>query len=205
MTNPRQNANLEFTQAIFPDCHHMCLIYDSEDQRREIVSKYLAAGLQRREFVRYFADTTSPEEIRAWLGALGAEVREDGSFGVVKAESAYCPSGRFVPRDVLDNMVARYATAKKAGYRGSRVTGEMSWALRGLPGSDRLLEYETGINAVHDAFPHVGMCQYDARLFDGATLYKVLQVHPYMIAQGQVVQNPFYTRPEECATEGRAE
>ena len=41
------------------------------------------------------------------------------------------------------------------------------------------------------------MCQYDARLFDGATLFKVLQIHPFMVAQGQVVRNPYYLRPEE--------
>jgi hypothetical protein len=45
------------------------------------------------------------------------------------------------------------------------------------------------------------MCLYDARLFDGATLFKVLQVHPYMIARGQIVRNPFYVRPEEFQEE----
>ena len=104
--------------------------------------------------------------------------------------------GLILPQAVLDNMVARYAMAREAGYSGSRVCGEMTWALRGIPGSDRLLEYEIGINLVHDAFPHVGMCQYDARLFDGATLFKVLQVHPYMIAHGQIVWNPCYASPK---------
>jgi len=60
-----------------------------------------------------------------------------------------------------------------------------------------LLEYEMGLNAIQDAFPHVGMCQYDARRFDGAMLFKVLQVHPYMVAHGQIVRNPFYLKPEE--------
>jgi len=43
------------------------------------------------------------------------------------------------------------------------------------------------------------MCQYDARIFYGANLFKVLQVHSYMIAQGQVVRNPYYAKPEEVA------
>jgi hypothetical protein len=73
----------------------------------------------------------------------------------------------------------------------------MTWVLRGIPGSERLLEYEIGLNAIQDEFPHIGMCQYDARLLDGAMLFKVLQVHPYMVAQGQIVRNPFYIKPEE--------
>jgi hypothetical protein len=49
------------------------------------------------------------------------------------------------------------------------------------------------------------MCQYDARRFDGATLYKVLQVHPYMVAQGQLVQNPYYVKPDEFLASLRSE
>jgi hypothetical protein len=32
------------------------------------------------------------------------------------------------------------------GYAALRVTGEMGWALRGLPGSERLIEYEAKLN-----------------------------------------------------------
>jgi hypothetical protein len=73
----------------------------------------------------------------------------------------------------------------------------MTWALRETLGSERFLEYEAMLNTVSVPFPHFGMCQYDARRFDGATLYKVLQVHPFMVAHGQIVQNPFYVKPEE--------
>ncbi len=183
-----------------PGCHHVCLIYDSEDQRRKTVSEYLATGLNQGELVRYFADTTSPQDLRAWLREAGVEIsaaEADGVFGIVKAESAYCPRGRFVPRDVIATMVSRYAMAQKAGYRGSRACGEMSWVLRDIPGADHFLEYEVRINMIIETFPYIGMCQYDARLFDGATLFKVLQVHPYMIARGQIVRNPLFIKPEE--------
>jgi hypothetical protein len=200
MNDQRQEVGKGFTQAAVPGCHHLCLIYDSEEQRRIIVSEFLAAGLKQGELVRYFADTTSPKEIRAWLLETGVELpkaEKDGAFGITSAESAYCPSGRFVPQEVIDNMVSRYAMAEKAGYRGSRACGEMSWALRDIPGADRFLEYEVRINTITETFPYIGMCQYDARLFDGATLFNVLRVHPYMIAQGQIVRNPFYIKPEE--------
>jgi hypothetical protein len=197
MNGQRQEMDMGFTKEIFPDCHHLCLIYDSEDQRRKIVSEYLAAGLKRGEIVRYFADTTAPDDIYAWLSEMGVKPRDDDSFRIIKAEDSYCPSGRFVPQQVLDNAVARYDVASKAGYTGSRACGEMTWVLKGIPDSDRFLEYEVGLNMIHNDFPRVGMCQYDARLFDGAMLFKVLQVHPYMIAQGQIVRNPYYITPEE--------
>jgi hypothetical protein len=200
MNNQCQEVDREITQKVFPECHHLCLIYDSEEQRRKTVSEYLATGIRQGELVRYFADTTSKEALRAWLLETGVELskaEEDGHFGIINAESAYCPSGRFVPQEVIEKMVSRYAMARKAGYHGSRACGEMSWALRDIPGADRFLEYEVRINTITETFPYIGMCQYDARLFDGATLFKVLQVHPFMIAQGQIVRNPFYIKPEE--------
>jgi hypothetical protein len=197
MNKRKQEMEIGFTQEHLPDVHHLCLIYDDEVQRRKIVSEYLAAGVKRGEIVRYFADTTTPEEVHTWLAELGIAPGKDDAFRVVKAENSYCPDGIFVPQQVIDNAVARYTTARAAGYTGSRVTGEMSWALRDIPGSERLLEYEIGLNRIENDFPYIGMCQYDARIFDGATLFKILQVHPYMVAQGQIVKNPFYLKPEE--------
>jgi hypothetical protein len=41
--------------------------------------------------------------------------------------------------------------------------------------------------------PVTAICQYDTRLFDGETLYRLLTVHPMMIVRGRVVRNPYYT------------
>jgi hypothetical protein len=100
VNNQQHEVDLGFTQEVFPECHHLCLIFDNEEQRRRIVSEYLAAGLKRRELVRYFADVTPPQDVRAWLLEAGIELpkaEESGAFGITQAESAYCPSGRFVP------------------------------------------------------------------------------------------------------------
>ncbi|RJP47996.1 MAG: hypothetical protein C4583_15135 [Anaerolineaceae bacterium] len=195
-----QGMDLGFTTERIPECQHICMIYDNEEQRRKIVTAYLAAGIKEGNIVRYFADETSSEDIHAWLVEMGIELpqTEEDSFRIIEAEHAYCPSGRFVPQDVINNAVSRYAAARVAGYSGSRVCGEMTWALRDIPGSERILEYEIGLNAINDTFPRVGMCQYDARRFDGAMLYKVLQVHPFIIAKGQIVRNPFYITPGEA-------
>jgi len=201
MNDQRREVDMGFTGELFPDCSHVCLIYDSEKQRREIVSQFLAAGLKQGELVRYITDVTTPEQVRSWLSDSGVDLREGTPFGIFEAKSFYCPSGRFEPQDLLDAMSSRYDEVKKAGYTGVRSCGEMTWALRGIPGSEDLLKYEALLGTVTGTFPHIGMCQYDARLFDGATLFKVLQVHPYMVAHGSVVRNPFYMRPTEFLEE----
>ncbi|MBA4384514.1 MAG: hypothetical protein C0410_07240 [Anaerolinea sp.] len=197
MVNNSSEIDMGFTKERIPDCTHICLIFDNEEQRQKIVAEYIAAGLKQGELVRYFADTTSTEDINSWLSAMGVEIPENGPFGVYKAETAYCPTGQFDPKAMIDKMIPTYDRAKQAGYNGVRSIGEMTWSLKGLPGSDRVLEYEALLNTIKTTYPHIGMCMYDANLFDGATLFKVLQVHPYMVAHGQIVRNPYYIRPEE--------
>ncbi len=199
MNNPKE-LDMDFTKAQFPEGIHMCLIYDRDEDQQKIVSEYMAAGLKQGEQVRYFADTTSPEDIRSWLSGTGVEIpdaRENGPFSIIKAESGYCPNGHFDPQEMVNRMLPRYKLAKEAGYKGLRSCGEMTWTLKGIPGSEHLLEYEVLLGTVTADFPHSGMCQYDARRFDGATLLNVLKVHPWMIVRGKIVQNPYYISPEE--------
>lgn len=197
MSESGNDVSPGFSGKLYPEQHHICMIFDDDRQRQKIVAEYLAAGLDQGELVRYVADGATTQEVREWLSVTGVEIPDDDSFKVMNAESFYCPNGRFEPRTMIEGMLPRFELFRKAGYSGVRSCGEMTWALRNIPGSDNLLEYESLLGTVGGAFPHIGMCLYDARLFDGATLFKILQVHPYMIARGQIVQNPYYLRPEE--------
>jgi hypothetical protein len=59
------------------------------------------------------------------------------------------------------------------------------------------MEYEALVNKVLETHPVTAICQYDADRFDGETILRCLEVHPYMIIRGQVVHNPFYMKPED--------
>ena len=193
------SVRLGFTAERFPTGTHMCLIYDDDRERRELLSAFLEAGFGAGEEVAYFADSTPPAEVRAWLSEMGVECPsvESAQFKVAAAAEVYCPDGQFVPTRMLDTLRAFHRGVHASGYPGGRVTGEMSWALRDIPGADRLMEYEALVNDVLVTHPITAICQYDARRFDGGTIFEVLKVHPMMIVHGHVVRNPYYMRPQE--------
>jgi hypothetical protein len=204
MNNPKNELDMGFTDERFPKGAHACLIYDREEERVEIVARYMATGLKRGEQIRYLIDTSTPETIQSWLIEMGIDLPEvlgSGALSIAPAQSAYYPGGEFSPSKYLEKMPPRFAQSKQAGYSGMRTSSEMSWALHGVPGSDRLIEYEALLNTVVTDFPFSGMCQYDARRFDGATLFKVLKVHPWMVVRGAIVQNPYYISPQEYLQE----
>lgn len=198
MSNPERLISLGFTAEPFPAGTHMCYIYNDDQERHELISSFVESGLQGHEKIGYFVDLMSPEEMRAHLSELGVNLPpevDEREFSITRALDTYCPDGSFVPERMLQNLRSMYSSSIDEGYAGTRASGEMSWALRGVPGSERLIEYEALINTVVREYPTTAICQYDARRFDGATLFDVLNVHPMMIIRGQVVRNPYYIEP----------
>jgi len=186
-----------FSDERLPVGTHMCLIYDDENERRKLIAKFLDAGLREGEKVVYFADTMTVSEVRDWLAGMDVKIPQGGQLTVAEAEKTYCPNGKFVPDEMIDGLRALYQVSLDEGCTGARGSGEMSWALRGIPGAERLIEYESLINVLVETHPCIALCQYDARRFNGAIIFDVLKVHPAMIVHGQVVKNPYYIRPQE--------
>ena len=83
------------------------------------------------------------------------------------------------------------------GFPAARVIGEMIPEVQIVPGGERLLEYESRVTMMLREEPVTSVCQYNANVFDGATIMEILKVHPQMIVNGNVVNNPFYIKPEK--------
>ena len=71
---------------------------------------------------------------------------------------------------MTNSLKTYYLEAKEACDSKMRIIGEMSRALHGVSGSERLMEYETWVNDVFVTHPVTAICQYDASGFDGAAL-----------------------------------
>jgi len=188
-------VDLGFTDRKHPAGAHMCLIFQDENERRKIISKFLEKGLLEHEKVAYFADVMTKEEVVDWLRGCDININEAmaaNNLTVQDSVTAYCFEGKFVPEEMLGRLKVFYNDSFAQGYSQGRVSGEMSWALKGIPGSDRLMEYEAWVNEVFKTHPITAICQYDANKFSGAMIMDVLKVHPMMIVKGQIVHNPYF-------------
>jgi hypothetical protein len=183
--------SLGFDTEPWPEGTHMCLIFNDDVERRAVIAKFMQSGIEANELVRYVVDTQTPEELKQSMREVGVTLPV-----VVDGNEHYCPDGTFKVGRMLDGVAELYHRSLREGYVGARSTGETSWATKGYPGSEDLPEYEARLNILLRTTPMTAICQYDARLFDGAALYDVLSVHPMMIVHGQIVRNPYYVEPE---------
>lgn len=193
------NATLVDAALEFPSGAHICYVYNDEEERSRIIATFINGGLAASERIGYFVNDISPEELREHLASLGIALPPAppaNPLVISDATETYCSCGCFNPNAMLDRVDDFFQQSIRDGYCGARITGEMAWALKGIPSSERLVEYEDRLNTLVKKSPATLICQYDANRFDGAMIYEILSVHPMMIVRGQVVMNPFYALPK---------
>jgi anti-anti-sigma factor len=128
-----------------------------------------------------------PDVVLAALRERGADPAgplRSGSLMADTPEATYLAAGHFDPEAVLAGWRAEIDRARRDGYLGVRVVGDMSWAARRVPGTERLDWYEANVNTVlSDGFA-AGVCAYDPRLFEPLNLREYNWAHPGTVSTG---------------------
>jgi signal transduction histidine kinase len=201
---------------------HLCCIYETEEEHRAVLTPFLRRGLERGEKVVYIVDARTAEAILGYLRdpstnrrgkpvacpepsrrepsgqALDVEsYLASGQLTILTRDDAYMRQGVFDPEGMIALLKAETEQALAEGYPALRVTGEMTWALRGLPGSERLIEYETKMNEFFPGSRCLAICQYDRRRFAPEVLLDVLRTHPTAIVGTEMYDNFYYMPPDE--------
>ena len=187
---------------------HLCCLYMTEEEHCAILTPFISSGLAQGHKILYVVDAHTAETVFGYLeqeGLQTSHLRSSGQLVVADSQDTYTREGHFDPESMLALLRSETDKALKEGYTALRVTGEMSWALRGLPGSDRLMEYEAKLNQFFPENRAIGLCQYDMRRFRHEVLLDVLATHPIAIVRNKAYDNIYYLPPEEFLGPNRAE
>ena len=179
---------------------HLCCIYRTEEEHRAILTPYLRAGLEMGEKVFYIVDAHSAQNILDYLKADGVDTGpylSRGQLSILTVSDSYMKQGVFDPKSMIELLRSETAKAVSEGYGALRVTGEMTWALKGLKGSERLIEYESLLNEFFPGSSAMAICQYDQRRFGPEILLSIVNTHPFVILGTEVFDNIYFIPPNE--------
>ena len=195
----RRTISMGFSNRAFTEGCHIIYVYTDDEERKATMAKYLRQGLQDNEKVLYLVHDISPEEMMRELEqrGLGPATKRNG-FDLTTNHPSCCPGGHFSPEYMLGVVGEFYQSALAEGFDGARGAGEMAWAAQtGQVDLQDLIDYEGRLNEILAEHPLTTVCQYDAKLFGGDVIMKLLAAHPYMIVRGQLVENPHFAPPNE--------
>ena len=189
---------------------HYCGIFRCDADQRRIVVDFVRLGIERHEKMLYLVHLQTADRLRSTLLDAGIDVDalvSSGQLIIQAAKEVYLVDGVFQPELMIEMLGKETADAVEAGYAALRVTGEMSWALAGDPGSERLIEYEALLNDFYaTGAKSYSICQYDQRRFDADLLTDVLHTHPSVLLDTEGFDNAsmYYVPPEAFLTADRA-
>src|SRR6266545_7998411 len=110
---------------------HAWLAFASHQEQEHVVGAFVYEGLSTAEKVIYVADAR-PRELPGMLTRYRIDpspFAEVGQLKIISPRAACGTDGRFDPDRLLDTVEAEIGRAFDEGYRGVRVTGDMSWAV----------------------------------------------------------------------------
>ncbi len=179
---------------------HVCAFYRTSAGRDEILVPYLQAGLERGDKCIAVLDQADPAEVRSQLrdGIDQEPADENDQLAILCSKDSYLRDGQFSKPAMLDFWnVAVGDSMRESKYQFARSVGEMTWALRQLPGVEDLVEYEAELNTFLPQYPQVIVCLYDLDQFDGRVVVDLLRTHPKILLCGTLLDNPYYLEPHE--------
>ena len=179
---------------------HVCAFYRGADGRDAILLPFLREGLLAGDKCVAVLDDADPQEVLDHLTEM-VDVEaslERHQIEVLTSSESYLRGGRFSRPD----MIAFWASSVgeslgDGGFAFARSLGEMTWALRDLPGVDDLVAYEAELNEFLPRYPQVILCLYDLDRFEGRIVVDLLRTHPKIYMCGTVLDNPYYMDPAD--------
>jgi hypothetical protein len=184
-----------------PYATHICAFFETEDQEYGCLVPYFAEGLEQGEQVVTIRDA---EKIAAHRRALEErlpvpldEPMRKEQFRILASEETYLRDGIFGHERMGGMLEAVLKAAEASPFKRVRTCGDMTWALRDMPGTDELMEYESRVNVFTSEHDCTLMCVYDVNKFSGRAVMDVLATHPMVVMGDRIYENPYYIEPTE--------
>lgn len=178
---------------------HICGLYSNQVQRDQIMLPFLEAGLAAGDKCICVVDGTDPTEVVAALGTDAdiATFVADKQLEVIRAPDMYLRSGGFSADEVIGSWKAAMSDVMYDG-RFDVVRAVETWSRRDVvPDMAELMLLESEMNRFLPLYPQVVVCLYDIGRFGSGIIVDLLKTHPRMLIGGMLVENPYYTSPDE--------
>lgn len=181
----------------------MCAFVRSREEEYAIRAPFMKEGLEQGERLLQIVEQRSRPDHEARLARAGFDAkraRPDQTM-TLSWEEAHLREGRFDQDRMIALVRSTLDASREAGYPLVRGMANMSWALLGAPGTERLLEYEARFNEFCEGRPDVLVCCYEIDRFPAGTVVDLVRTHPALIIGGIYHENPYYMQPREMLAE----
>lgn len=179
---------------------HICAFFDSRDEQYEILLPWIKEGLENNETVLTILERQLHNDHSSRLAQADIPVKktvENGQLKIAATEDTYLDGGAFAAERMFNIVEGALKSAQNSSCCKFRGYGEMQWALKNLPGTDELMEYEARLNLLTPKYECNILCIYDINKLSGRAVADILATHSHVIMNKKIHKNPHYIEPLE--------
>ena len=174
---------------------HVCGLFEGPNDAEGVLLPFVLEGLARGNRVIH-----AVEDREAYLGGLARRIDvsaalESGQLEIRTWDETYLLGGSFSSRRMLAYIRHLFREGPSLGFAGTRLIGEMEWALSGAPGADELLDYEAGVDAILARPGAWALCAYDVRHHPANQMADVVAAHEAAVVEGTLRANEAVRTP----------
>ncbi|HWQ20618.1 MAG TPA: MEDS domain-containing protein, partial [Methanotrichaceae archaeon] len=166
---------------------HLCILYETEEERNSALAEYFRCGLDRNEKILYVTDHHDGRRISSCLNESGLDIEGaliKGQIKIIDIGTTKCPD------EILELMRSEAKGPLEEDCSVLRIAVEMI-------SSDciKAAEYEAKIADFIRRIGCLTLCLYNQPRFDPSTIMDVLRAHPLVMVGAEVCKNLYYIPP----------
>jgi hypothetical protein len=159
---------------------HVCIFYQSEDTLAEYLVPFTLEGLQHGEKCICFQTPGILKRLGVELPRAGVDLDREigrGALEFVSLQEGYLVDGAFQPSVMVEALTKRNKEWQAQGFRGLRLSGDLSLFGDGRVSAKVLVQYEQMVATFVADSRVTGLCQYPAKSFRKKTVSALVEEH----------------------------
>jgi PAS domain S-box-containing protein len=162
---------------------HFCQFYRTKGDLTEILVPYFKAGLENNEFCLWItAYPLNAEEAKEALRKAIPDFdvyQKNDQIEIIPYTDWYLKENVFVSERVLNGWVEKLNQAQKSGYKGMRLSWNVSWMKR--EDWDNFVDYEKEVDAVISNYHMIALCTYSHDVHDVTEAIDIVVNHQFTL------------------------
>lgn len=171
---------------------HVCAVHDRPEQVLETLARAFQAGLDRSERCVYIASEEAAQTVQEALSSAGTDVEDAFSRGdlifMTSREDLLKDGSEFDPDHLIEAIKSVFGQTMEAGYAGLRLSADVPWLTRNVPGGERAMEFEEKADEIVNVAgtPLMAICQYRLSDLNPEETLDIMERHPLTLVGDQI-------------------
>ena len=198
---------IPFARSMLRAHRHVCAFFCSPEDEYDTLLPFICDGINCGQRAFHVLPAKHKEDHIRRLRNAGIDVekaQKAGQLQVALPEDTYLKGGRFNKDDMLALIQEVLKAGTALGFPLTRMIAHAETAVDDWASGQEWVEYEMRLNSVLPNYDDPVICTYDINMLNANLAIDILRTHPVAIIGGVLIENSFFSTPEDFLREVRA-